>query len=506
MKNQAFRKCMAGLLILGLVMSTGCGKAKEKEADYVINSIPKKASADEIPSGYSAFAVEKWDLSLCYPSEAEIDYNKKSGVTILLDEEEGQEIRIRKDDEKAREPDEIFKDITKELSEDFSKLKESEVEETKVGKRTLYFQEYSSKDAGIDVYVEIYESCTLVYMAIAEENGDLEAVLNTIIASVVWDAEAYDDIEPPPPPGGSTIQLSSETYSLAITVPEEELTEQDCPVGIFCVYPNYEIGAIYMNSDPIGSCVYDAEDMLSSMILYDGMFEALLLVDDATIGNYFDSSFNGTPEIDAEFTYSVNGAFGAGYARFINGPGIGCYLVFYKVLDQGDADANTAALEVCSKAIETFEILGEPQVTKFDPQTTPFDLRYVVRAGTYSDIVYEDSSGNVYVMGIDTADLIEIGEENANVDVDGSINNIIDRFSTMSNFSYTVEDYTNSRYLAKILRFTFDQNGQTYYVAYAAITLGNNVTYYCDYLTTDPDVSVEEQMLDDFLWSANVPT
>lgn len=503
MKNPAYRKYLAGLLILAIAGSTACKKQeKKKEADYAINSMPKKAEADEIPAGYSAFAVDKWDLALCYPSDAEIDFSKKSGVSIVIDED--QEIRVQKEDDEARPPEELFEEITENLSDEFDKLKDSKVKETKVAKRTLYYQEYSAKETGVNVYVEIYDEFTLIYTAIAEDPSDLEPVMNTIIASVVFDAEAYEDIEPAPvvtePGKTSMIRLEDGGHNLAITVPEENLQQVECPVGIYTAYPNSEIGALFLNTDPIGSCVYNAEDMLASMYLYDGMFASLIMVDSLSVVTYYDSSFEGRAEIDAEFTYTEQGVSGSGYVRFIDGPDVGCYAVFYKVTDNTEEEV----INACATAIETFEIFGDPIQTKYRVYNTSYELRIALTEGTFNDIVEDSGAYATYVdYGGDNA--VMICEETNFSSIEDFMSSFMDDFSQM-NITGSPQYYNSSRYQSMVVRGTFEYSGQTYQYGCGVIMLGNQKVYSCFYFTAATDVTLPDSILMDFLWSANVPT
>lgn len=516
-KSSFPKALVSSLLILGLLSVSSCKKAdeKKKESDFVTNSVPKKVSVDEIPYGYEPYSVEKWDLSFCYPAGSEIDFNKKTGVSIKLDPEETEdEIRILRIEEDAKAPEEFFEDLEGDLKDEFSKLKGSDVEETKVNKRVLYYQAYSSKDGDVDAYIEIYEEFTLAYLAICESSGDLDGKLNTIMKTLAFDPDAYEDVEvadPDPTQGGNSGKSSGTTViedtfmNVRLTVPADNMTQQDCPVGVYATYPGAAVGALYMNSDPIGSCVYDAEDLLASFLLYDGMIDSMILQDNVTIGNYYDSSYNGIPEIDAEFSYVTNGQAGEGYCRFINGPTIGCYMVLYTIdmVDSMSQEEHDSYVN----AIETFETIGNPNVTQFDVQQTDFGLRYVVRGGTYSDVVNESSSGCTYVFGLDDSKYIEIGEENASLGgVDDCISYIQSIFEGLDNYQYTISDYTSSRFVSKIIRLSYDRDGETYYIAYAAITMGNNVTYFCDYVSTDPDTSVQETFMDDFLWSVNIKT
>ena len=515
MKKNSWKTVTLSLtLALSLVLGSACsssettkkGKSKEtededKKAEYVVNKVGKNQTAEEIPQGMTVEADEDMDISFCYPMDVYLEYSSDDGYVLdYSGEEEGtREIRINKLEDDADDPEALFKSIKKDVDKEFDKTKASDIEETKVAKRTLYMQTLKGSDVEIDAYVEIYKDFTMVYLAISEESGELEAELNSILQTLYFSAEAYDGVEPPAPPASATSYLESTDYNLAITVPADGEPDSTCPVGIYVSYPEGNIGAIFLNSDPIGSCVYDAEDLLNSFLLYGGMLASLIMVDSAEVGNYYDSSFNGTPEIDAEYSCIVNNAFGTGYARIINGPDIGCYLVFYTLYDEN----NTERQEEFAKAIETFEINGAPQQRTFQVHETPSGMRFVVPADLFSSIEDDADTDTTYIV-IDQDHFVMTGPyDDKQQDLDAYINDIIANFDQAENHVYEYIPYDDSRFQSRLVKGQYDYQGQTWYYSFGVTILGDNKPYACLYQTTDPNTGAMDDIMDYLLWSIN---
>ncbi|MBO4927658.1 MAG: hypothetical protein J5379_05340 [Clostridiales bacterium] len=513
MKKNWKTSVLASLLAVNMVWGCACsatettkkGKSKEKDedkkAEYVVNKLGKNQTAEEIPEGMTVEADEDMDISFCYPNDVYLDYSSDDGYVLdYSGEEEGtHQIRINKLEEDADEPEALFKSIKKSVDKEFEKTKASDIEETKVSKRTLYMQTLKGSDVVIDAYVEIYKDFTMVYLAIGEESGELEAELNSILQTLYFSAEAYDGIEPPEPPVSNTSYLESSEFNIAITVPSDGAPDPNCPAGIYVSYPEGNIGAIFLNSDPIGSCVYDAEDLLNSFMMYGGMMASLVLVTSAEVENYYDSSFNGIPEIDAEYSCIVNDAFGTGYARIINGPDIGCYLVFYTIYDKD----HTERQEEFAKAIETFEINGAPQQRTFQVHETPCGMRFVVPADLFNSIEDDADTDTTYIV-IDQDHFVMTGPDtDKQQGLDGYINDVIANFDQAENHVYQHITYDDSRYQSRLIKGQFDYQGTTWYYSYGVTILGDNKPYACMYQTTDPNTATLDDIMDYLLWSIN---
>ena len=504
-KDVTKRSVLSLLLAMSLVMGSACSKSdsdtketqpkkETKSINYVINTTPKDVTAEDIPAGMDKFSVDDWDLSLCYPKNSQIEYSEGTGIIIRMDEESGKKIVIEKKNGESQEPEKTLKSAEKLLENEIGKLSKSEVMQTKVSRRRLYMQTFTAKNYIVDTYVEIYNDFTLVYKCYCQESGEMEPDLDAIMRTMYFSKHAYDGVE------ASGLYLEDSAHNLAIAVPALDATvNPECPVGVYCSYPQGNIGAFYLNSDPIGSCVYDAEDLLSSFMLYDGMLASLILVDNAQVGNYYDSSFNGTPEIDAEYTCTANGASGVGYARIINGPDIGCYLVFYTLFDANNAEAKDAF----AKAIETFEVKGAPQERTFTTYQAPFGVRFAVPADAYVNIT-DTNETTTAIYTSDTEGVLVGAETDLQGDLDTYINKIITSYNQAENHTHVESSYDKSRFQSKMVKGSFVTNGTTYYYCYAVTILGDNKPYACTYTTTNPATSQLDAIVDYLLWSMNI--
>ena len=515
MKNRTWKtSALAGLLAVSMVWGCACSSSKsdkktkdeepKDEVEYVINTIPKKNEAEEIPDGMMPYADEGMDISFCYPASWHINLTDDAeGLRLFVDEEEFEEIEIRKVKAKNKSPEDLFKSIKKELDGLYDKLKASDIEVTKVGKRSIYMKTFSSKEVAIDVYVEIYEKFAMEYTVYAEDTGALEADLNSILSTMYFNWEAYNDVEVPLPPPETTSYLVSTDYNLAITVPAEDASpDPTCPVGIYVSYPLGNIGAIYMNSDPIGSCVYDAEDLLNSFMWYDGMMAALLLLDTAEVVNYYDSSFNGTPEIDAEFNFTSNGQSGVGYCRLINGPDIGCYCVFYTLYEPDNAEQK----ELFATAIETFEINGVPNTRRFTVVGLEWGVRIAMPTDIYSTSEYDSGSGTYYIT-LSNQEVLGFAQiVDAQVDMDGYINNVIAYYDGAESNQYEMVDFDEGRFQSRRVKGVYTYQGETGYYGYAVTVLPDNQLYACYYVTSNSQTDSIEEALDYVMWSVNLPS
>ncbi|MBR5974325.1 MAG: hypothetical protein IK020_03990 [Clostridiales bacterium] len=515
MKNRKWKtSALAGLLAVSMVWGCACSSSKsdkktkdeepEDEVEYVINTIPKKNEAEEIPDGMMPYADEGMDISFCYPASWHVVLTDDAeGLRLFVDEEEFEEIEIRKVKAKNKSPEDLFKSIKKELDGLYDKLKASDIEVTKVGKRSIYMKTFSSKEVAIDVYVEIYEKFAMEYTVYAEDTGALEADLNSILSTMYFNWEAYNDVEVPLPPPETTSYLVSTDYNLAITVPAEDASpDPTCPVGIYVSYPLGNIGAIYLNSDPIGSCVYDAEDLLNSFMWYDGMMAALLLLDTAEVVNYYDSSFNGTPEIDAEFNFTSNGQSGVGYCRLINGPDIGCYCVFYTLYEPD----NTEQKDLFATALETFEINGAPRPRTFNVLTTEWNARIALPSDIYTAFEYDSQNGAYYITLPDQEVLALSLIADAQVDIDGYIDNVIAYYDSADTNNYERITFDDCRFLCKGVKGSYTYQGETGYYAFAATVLPDNQLYVCYYLTSNSNTVSLDEAMDYVTWSMNIPS
>ncbi|MBO4687202.1 MAG: hypothetical protein J5636_01685 [Clostridiales bacterium] len=516
MKNRNWKtSALAGLLAVSMVWGCACSSSKSKEKtkdgeptedeiEYVINTIPKKNEAEEIPEGMMPFSDEGMDISFCYPSSWHVVYTDDGeGLRLFVDEEEFEEIEIRKQKAKNKSPEDLFKSIKKELDGLYDKLKASDIEVTKVGKRSLYMKTFSSKEVAIDVYIEIYEKFAIIYTVYAEGNGELEADLNAILSTMYFSSEAYNDVEVPEPPPETTTYLESTEFNLGITVPSENSSpDSSCPVGVYVSYPNGNIGAIYLNSDPIGSCVYDAEDLLNSFMWYDGMMAALLLLDTAEVVNYYDSSFNGTPEIDAEFTFTSNGQSGIGYCRLINGPDIGCYCVFYTLYETD----NTEQKDLFSTALETFQINGAPRPRTFNVLTTEWGARLALPADIYTSFDLNGQSGVYNITLTNQEQLVFSQVAGAQVDIDGYIDNVIAYYESADANNYERVPFDDGRFQTRRIKGDYTYQGETFYYGWAVTVLPDNELYVCYYETQNAQVAELEDALDYVMWSVNLPS
>ena len=515
MKNKTWKSSfLAGLLAMSMVWGCACSgkettkKSKEKDeddtkAEYVVNKLGKDQTADEIPDGMTVEAEEDLDISFCYPLGVYLDYSTDDGYILTYGEDEdAYQIRINKLDQKAEEPEKILKSIKKDVDKEFEKTKGTDVEETKVGKRTLYMETFKGSDVVIDAYVEIYKDFTMVYLAIADKSGEMEAELSSILQTLRFSAAAYDGIEVPEPPVPTTSYLVNSDFNLAITVPSQDAApDPQCPVGIYVSYPTGNVGAIFLNSDPIGSCVYDAEDLLNSFMNYDGMMAALLLVETAEVINYYDSSFSGIPEIDAEFNFTSNGQSGVGYCRLINGPDIGCYCVFYTLYEPDNAEQK----DLFATAIETFEINGAPQQRKFQVHETASGMRFALPTDLYSSIEDDTEAGTTYIV-VDQDHFVLTGPElDKNQDLDAYINGVIANFDGAEEHVYENIGYDDSRFQSRLIKGHFTEQGQTWYYSYGITILGDNKPYACLYQSSDSNTEALDEIMDYLLWSINIP-
>ena len=513
MKKNWKTSALAGLLAVSMVWGCACsssestkkgknkGEDETEEVEYVINTLPKKNEAEDVQSGLVPFSDEGMDISFCYPRNWHVVYTDDGeGLRLFVDDDEFEEIEIRKMKAKNKSPEDIMKSIKKELDGIYGKLKASDIEVTKVGKRSLYMKSFTSDDVAIDVYVEIYEKFAMVYTVYAEEAGALEADLNTILSSMYFNWEAYNDVEVPTEAPETTTYLESTDYNLGITVPIENASpDPNCPAGVYVSYPNGNIGAIFLNSDPIGSCVYDAEDLLNSFMWYEGMMAALLLLDTAEVSAYYDSSFNGTPEIDADFTFTSNGQSGVGYCRLINGPDIGCYCVFYTLYEPD----NTEQKELFSTALETFQVNGAPQQRKFEVHEVPCGIRFVLPTDLYASI-QDDAANGTSVVYIDQERYVLVGPmQDQQTDLDGYINSLIANYDLADNHQYELIPYDDSRLQARLIRGHYDYEGATYYYSFGITILGDNKPYACAYNLPTTDTEAMDTVIDYILWSIN---
>ncbi len=514
MKNRTWKSSfLTGLLAMSMVWGCACSekettkKSKEKDedstkAEYVVNKLGKDQTADEIPNGMTVCADENMDISFCYPMEADPEYSVDNGYLLNYPEDgDSCQIRINKLDQKEKEPETILKSVKKTVDKEFEMTKGTDIKETKVGKRTLYMETFKGSDVVIDAYVEIYKDFTMVYLAIADESGKMEAELSSILETMRFSATAYAGIEPPPPVSDTSYLVNTD-FNLAITVPSQDAApDPTCPVGIYVSYPTGNIGAFFLNSDPIGSCVYDAEDLLNSFMNYDGMLAALLLVDTADVLNYYDSSFSGIPEIDAEFSFASNGQSGVGYCRLINGPDIGCYCVFYTLYEPDNMEQKG----IFANAVETFEINGAPQQRKFRVHETSSGMRFVLPEDIYNSISDDTEAGTAYIM-IDPDHFVITGPEtDRHQDLDSYINSFIALYDGADEHVYENIEYDDSRFRSRLVKGHFTEQDKTMYYGYGITILGDNKPYACMYQTTDPNTEALDEIIDYLLWSINLP-
>lgn len=495
------------LLIVGGVVSAWKLGAFDSilggNSDYEINEVPSKVKVPDIPKGYAPYSVDKWDMSFCYPKTAEIDYSKKKGVDISISDDEAIKIKLIDD---SMDPDTYFEELYENLQDDYSKLKMDEVSSMSVGKKTLYYCTFTEKKSDvIDVAIEIYEDFIIEYRAVSTKSGSLDSVLVKISESIVFEKDAYGDVEEIDITEPSTsevivedvksVVITDDVHNMSLCIPET-FTNEECPVGIYASNGNNSVGALYLNNDPIDSCVYDAEDLLTTLCIYDGMFESLIYLDDASIGNYYDSNFNGTPEIDAEFTGMVNGVNVTGYMRMIDGPEIGSYIVFYVAEDEETAND-------LSVVIETFATNGSPSETTFVVYKTDFNLRYVLPDYEEIEVQNTENTSIIYfsnsALQITKIGVTEITPEEYVNSYCSTMNDSFGGSTTREGYLYDAGRYET---YVSYGSCTIENIEYTYYGV--AVTLQDDEMYVVTCALPDEDLEEGSVIVDYLIWSFNL--
>ena len=326
---------------------------------YTVN----RYNDNEELSVYAPFAIltdKEQDIALTHPDSLSTEVAEDGIYIYGAEEGTAPYVLVRRHKGKTN-PEKYFKEYSEIVDTGYAVVNESEIQQVKVGDKTLYMKRTIILEDGMPVnverYLELYRDSYIEYTAYgydAGANTELYYAILTARPSAIAYAGRISD---------KTTRLSNEKAGYSVAMPDM-LKCRSFSTGYYAYSEYMSVFSAFFNSDAYKAAIYDRDDFIKRADKLDGYVAELLEVEEVVFEDGTERKIDGKSAYCYPMKVRIaEGITGTGELCLLNGEAPGCYLVCYYIYDEY---ADIENLEKIGTAFNnSFQITGKPAISEY---------------------------------------------------------------------------------------------------------------------------------------------